>query len=197
MDDLYRDYILEHYRRPHNFGVLDEPSATFEGANPLCGDRITMQLGVADGVLERVGFTGRGQRASRLPDRPRGRPTASTLPPPRRRQPVDHRSPPIDMPKSYTDLLREARASVPEVTVQQTDDLRRRGVTIVDVRETNEWEQGHLPGAILVGKSWIEQRIEGAVPDRETPVVLYCAGGIRSLFAGQILQQLGYTNVSS
>jgi molybdopterin/thiamine biosynthesis adenylyltransferase/rhodanese-related sulfurtransferase len=101
------------------------------------------------------------------------------------------------MPKSYTDLLREARASVPEVTVQQTDDLRRRGVTIVDVRETNEWEQGHLPGAILVGKSWIEQRIEGAVPDRETPVVLYCAGGIRSLFAGQILQQLGYTNVSS
>ena len=60
MDDLYRDYILEHYRRPHNFGVLDEPSATYEGANPLCGDRITMQLGVKDGVVEQVGFTGRG-----------------------------------------------------------------------------------------------------------------------------------------
>ena len=60
MDDLYRDYILEHYRRPHNFGVIDEPSATFEGANPLCGDRITMQLGVKDGVVEQIGFTGRG-----------------------------------------------------------------------------------------------------------------------------------------
>jgi nitrogen fixation protein NifU and related proteins len=60
MDDLYRDYILEHYRRPHNFGVIEEPSATFEGANPLCGDRITMQLGVKDGIVERVGFTGRG-----------------------------------------------------------------------------------------------------------------------------------------
>ena len=41
MDDLYRDYILEHYRRPHNFGVLESPSASYEGANPLCGDRIT------------------------------------------------------------------------------------------------------------------------------------------------------------
>ena len=79
MDDLYRDYILEHYRRPHNFGVIEEPSATFEGANPLCGDRITMQLGVKDGVVEQVGFTGRGcaisqASASLLTDEVRGKP---------------------------------------------------------------------------------------------------------------------------
>lgn len=60
MDDLYRDYILEHYRRPHNFGVLESPSASFEGANPLCGDRITMQLGIRDGKVAEVAFTGRG-----------------------------------------------------------------------------------------------------------------------------------------
>jgi nitrogen fixation NifU-like protein len=60
MDDLYRDYILEHYRRPHNFGVLDNATATQEGANPLCGDRITMQVRVADGQIAAVGFTGRG-----------------------------------------------------------------------------------------------------------------------------------------
>jgi nitrogen fixation NifU-like protein len=60
MDDLYRDYILEHYRRPHNFGVIEAPTASFEGSNPLCGDRITMQLGIENGVVERVGFTGRG-----------------------------------------------------------------------------------------------------------------------------------------
>lgn len=60
MDDLYRDYILEHYRRPHNFGVVEEPSASFEGSNPLCGDRITMQIRVKDGVVEQIGFTGRG-----------------------------------------------------------------------------------------------------------------------------------------
>ena len=52
MDDLYRDYILEHYRRPHNFGVIDDPTASFEGSNPLCGDRITLQLGIRDGVVE-------------------------------------------------------------------------------------------------------------------------------------------------
>jgi len=60
MDDLYRDYILEHYRRPHNFGVIDDADASYEGANPLCGDRITLMLGVTDGVVDRVAFTGRG-----------------------------------------------------------------------------------------------------------------------------------------
>ncbi len=60
MDDLYRDYILEHYRHPHNFGVLDNATTTQEGANPLCGDRITLQLRVADGQIAGVGFTGRG-----------------------------------------------------------------------------------------------------------------------------------------
>jgi len=60
MDDLYRDYILEHYRRPHNFGVLDHPTVSHEGANPLCGDRITLQVRVHDGKIDGVGFTGRG-----------------------------------------------------------------------------------------------------------------------------------------
>src|SRR3989442_14198971 len=79
MDDLYRDYILEHYRRPHNFGILDAPTASYEGANPLCGDRITMMVGLADGVLDRVGFTGRGcaisqASASLLTDEAKGKP---------------------------------------------------------------------------------------------------------------------------
>jgi nitrogen fixation NifU-like protein len=60
MDDLYRDYILEHYRRPHNFGVLDRATASHEGANPLCGDRITVQVRVHDGKIDGIGFTGRG-----------------------------------------------------------------------------------------------------------------------------------------
>jgi nitrogen fixation NifU-like protein len=81
MDDLYRDYILEHYRRPHNFGVLEDASATYEGSNPLCGDRITMQLRVTDGVVDAVGFTGRGcaisqASASLLTDEIKGKPVA-------------------------------------------------------------------------------------------------------------------------
>jgi nitrogen fixation protein NifU and related proteins len=79
MDDLYRDYILEHYRRPHNFGVIEEPTAKYEGANPLCGDRITMMLGIRDGVVADVAFTGRGcaisqASASLLTDEVKGKP---------------------------------------------------------------------------------------------------------------------------
>lgn len=82
MDDLYRDYILEHYRRPHNFGVLESPSVSVEGHNPLCGDRITLQLGVRAGVVERVAFTGRGcaisqASASLLTDEIKGKPLAA------------------------------------------------------------------------------------------------------------------------
>ncbi|HEU4571386.1 MAG TPA: SUF system NifU family Fe-S cluster assembly protein [Candidatus Limnocylindrales bacterium] len=81
MDDLYRDYILEHYRRPHNFGVLESPSASIEGSNPLCGDRITLQIGVHDGVVDEVAFTGRGcaisqASASLLTDEIKGKPLA-------------------------------------------------------------------------------------------------------------------------
>jgi nitrogen fixation NifU-like protein len=61
MDDLYRDEILEHYRNPHNFGILESPTTSKEGANPLCGDRITLMLGINDdGTVEEVAFTGRG-----------------------------------------------------------------------------------------------------------------------------------------
>jgi len=80
MDDLYRDEILEHYRNPHNFGTLEEPDAQSEGANPLCGDRITLMLGIGDGgTIEEVAFTGRGcaisqASASMLTDEIKGKP---------------------------------------------------------------------------------------------------------------------------
>ncbi|HEX5240491.1 MAG TPA: SUF system NifU family Fe-S cluster assembly protein [Candidatus Limnocylindrales bacterium] len=82
MDDLYRDYILEHYRRPHNFGTMDDATSSYEGANPLCGDRITLQVRVRDGVLDGVAFTGRGcaisqASASLLTDEVKGKPVAT------------------------------------------------------------------------------------------------------------------------
>jgi len=103
------------------------------------------------------------------------------------------------MPKSYADLLREARAQVREVTPSEVDLLvdSPSPPVIVDVREASEWEQGHIPNALHISKSYIEQDCENAVPDRDAPIVLYCAGGVRSLFAAQTLQQLGYTDVAS
>jgi molybdopterin/thiamine biosynthesis adenylyltransferase/rhodanese-related sulfurtransferase len=102
------------------------------------------------------------------------------------------------MPKSYQDLLREARKEIPEVTPPEVDALREaKKATLVDVREDSEWDQGHVPGAVHISKSYIEQQIEAAVPDRDARVVTYCAGGVRSLFAAQTLREMGYTNVAS
>jgi molybdopterin/thiamine biosynthesis adenylyltransferase/rhodanese-related sulfurtransferase len=102
------------------------------------------------------------------------------------------------MSKTYAELLREARTEIPEVTAAEADALRQRGgVVLVDVREASEWDQGHVTGARHVAKGYVEMEIEGAIPDRSTPVVLYCAGGIRSLFAAQTLKAMGYTDVVS
>ena len=61
MDDLYREYILEHYKRPHNFGELDDADLEFEDSNPLCGDELRVQLKVdRDGRVEDVAFAGHG-----------------------------------------------------------------------------------------------------------------------------------------
>ena len=60
MDDLYRDFILDHYRNPRNAGTIEQPDATFEDNNPLCGDKIRMDLRIRDGIVEDVKFAGRG-----------------------------------------------------------------------------------------------------------------------------------------
>jgi molybdopterin/thiamine biosynthesis adenylyltransferase/rhodanese-related sulfurtransferase len=101
------------------------------------------------------------------------------------------------MPRTYADLLKEARAQIREVTPQDVDALAAGSATVIDVREASEWEQGHLPGAVHISKSYVEQQVEAAAPDRDAEVILYCAGGVRSLFAAQTLEQLGYTNVAS
>ena len=96
------------------------------------------------------------------------------------------------MPKTYAELLRSARDEIREISPAEADALRQRGgVALIDVREASEWDQGHVPGAAHVSKSYIEQEIEAAAPDRDAPVVLYCAGGIRSLFAAQTLAGMG------
>jgi molybdopterin/thiamine biosynthesis adenylyltransferase/rhodanese-related sulfurtransferase len=71
------------------------------------------------------------------------------------------------------------------------------GITVVDVRESDEIAQGHLPGAKLVPRGYLESRIDGAVPDRSSHVVLYCASGNRSALAAKTLADLGYENVES
>jgi len=102
------------------------------------------------------------------------------------------------MPKTFSDLIGEARAEIREVTPLEVARLRADPSTaLVDVREEGEWELGHIPGAHHVARSYLEQEIEARVPDRSTLVVLYCSGGVRSLFAAQALRAIGYEDVAS
>ena len=98
--------------------------------------------------------------------------------------------------KTKSELLKDARSQVPEV---QPLDLSRQspGPVIVDVREKDETDAGMLPGAKPVPRGFLELRIEETVPDRGADVVLYCAGGTRSLLAARTLKDMGYTRVRS
>jgi sulfur-carrier protein adenylyltransferase/sulfurtransferase len=99
---------------------------------------------------------------------------------------------------TFQDLFSQAKARVDEIDAQTAADLGRSGeAKIVDVREKNEWDEGHIPGAVHVPRGYLELRIENAVPDKSKPVVLYCAGGTRSVLAARTLQDMGYTNVHS
>ncbi len=103
------------------------------------------------------------------------------------------------MSRSFSDIIRDVRASIREVTPREVEELRtgRPDVAIVDVRETSEWEQGHIPGALFVPRGNLESEIETAVPNRSRPVVLYCAVGVRSALAARTLLEMGYTDVTS
>ena len=99
--------------------------------------------------------------------------------------------------KARERLLAELKASVPEVTPHDALALQARGAALVDVREPDEIAQGSPTGALRLGRSYLELRIEEAVPDPQRAIVAMCGSGTRSLFAAADLARLGYANVSS
>src|SRR6476659_8261146 len=103
------------------------------------------------------------------------------------------------MAKTYQQIMDEARKAVPEVTPDEVKNRVDRGAAgvLLDVREKEEVRQGYIPGAVSIPRGFLEMQVEEKVPDKTTPIVTYCAGGTRSLLAGRILKELGYTNVVS
>src|SRR2546428_7888297 len=100
--------------------------------------------------------------------------------------------------RTKAELLKTARSQVPEVTpADLAKEMQGRRPVVIDVREKQETDQGILPGARQVPRGFLELRIEEALPDRESDVVLYCAGGTRSLLAAKTLQEMGYRKVRS
>jgi sulfur-carrier protein adenylyltransferase/sulfurtransferase len=102
------------------------------------------------------------------------------------------------MSPSGADVLRQIKNQIDEVDPSEAREQLANGAVLVDVREPEEWGTGHVPGAKHVPKSYLESRIEGAVPDRSQHVILYCASGNRSAWATRTLvEDLGYEHVES
>jgi len=103
------------------------------------------------------------------------------------------------MSPSGPEVIRQIREAVRQVDPAEVRaELGSNGTVLVDVREQQEWNAGHIPGAHHVPRAFLESRIEGTVADRDAHVVLYCASGQRSALAANTLTQLlGYSNVRS
>ena len=97
---------------------------------------------------------------------------------------------------SARELLNQAKSAIREVQADEVEP-RLEDVVLLDVREADEYEQGAIPGALHLPRGHLEFQVEGRIPDKSSPVVVYCAGGVRSAFAAKTLTDLGYSDVVS
>ncbi len=99
---------------------------------------------------------------------------------------------------TYRELLAQVKSEIAEVATTDAHDLLGDGGPLfLDVREADEWHEGHIPGAVHIARGNLESRVEAIVPDKSREIVIYCAGGNRSAFAAKSLTELGYEHVSS
>lgn len=98
---------------------------------------------------------------------------------------------------TFRDLLVAAKAEITEISTETAAGHIADGYTVLDVREPDEYQEGAIPGAIHIPRGHLEAQIEGRIPDKTTPVTIYCAGGVRSAFAAKTMQELGYSTVES
>src|SRR3954471_20967709 len=97
---------------------------------------------------------------------------------------------------SYRDLLRDAKSRITEIPPEEAE-ARMGAATFLDVREQDEYDQGTIPGSVFIPRGHLESQAETRLMDRDQPLVVYCAGGNRSAFATETLEQLGFTDVVS
>ncbi len=99
---------------------------------------------------------------------------------------------------TYRELLQQVRGEIDEVDATRARELVDAGEPlVVDVREQDEWDEGHIPGAVHIPRGNLESRIERAAPDPTRPIIVYCSAGNRSAFAAKTLGELGYQDVVS
>jgi rhodanese-related sulfurtransferase len=101
--------------------------------------------------------------------------------------------------EGFLSLVNDSRGRVLELSVEAAKARMESGeaVRLIDVREDNEWDAGHIVGAEHMGRGIIERDIEETIPDKSVEIILYCGGGYRSILVADNLQRMGYTNVFS
>ena len=99
---------------------------------------------------------------------------------------------------SFRELLAAAKSKIQEVDTQTASEkIASNQVVVLDVREPDEFEQGALKNVVHIPRGHLEAQVESKIVDKNSPVIVYCAGGVRSAFAAKTLQDLGYANVLS
>ena len=103
----------------------------------------------------------------------------------------------MDHSNEFLSVVNDAKSRINEISVAEATERMKNGAVLVDVREDNEWENGHAAGAVHMGRGIIERDIVSAYPEKDTELILYCGGGFRSALSADMLQKMGYTNVFS
>ena len=103
------------------------------------------------------------------------------------------------MAKTQQDFLVAARQEIPEVSVEEVQERGQPGddFVLLDVRENDEVRTGYIDGSVAIPRGFLEFQVGGKIPQTDEEVIVYCAGGARSLLAAQVLRSMGYDNVSS
>ncbi len=106
--------------------------------------------------------------------------------------PHKHHSP------GFLAIVDDAKTRIREISIDETRERMETGnARLIDVREEHEWDEARITGAEHLGKGIIERDIEVCVPDKSSELILYCGGGFRAALVADVLQRMGYTNVSS
>lgn len=101
----------------------------------------------------------------------------------------------MSVAESFQSLAQAAKSRIKEVSAAEAKELIARGYVVLDIRDKDEFEQGHLENAINISRGRLESQIADAIPNKDTPIVCHCAGGNRGALATDTLRSMGYYNV--
>ena len=100
-------------------------------------------------------------------------------------------------PNRFQALVADAKTRIREISAADAAREVEQGALLIDVREPDDWQESHVPGAVHMSRGTIELDIEEKAPALDTPIICHCGGGSRSALVAESLQKMGYTNVKS